>query len=453
MVSSLFYVFRVTSAGVTALASVNAGSQHPGVAYQASAGQMEISPDGTLIALAVNGAFVEILHFNTTSGAITGPVTTFPASGLNSPFAKSSTYGLEFSSNNMFLYVSTLQHPSALYQLNIGSGIWTHLLTSSVTPSSANPNGYDFGQLKLGPDGKIYVARDFNSSIGVIDFPNAAGMGSLNGGALGVVPLGTGISRLGLPTTIDGAFSCCPSGTPPNPVIIAPLLNNATCSSGTYTVASPSPGVTYTWTVTNGNGVTSGTSGSSFAVTWSNSSSPGTVTVTAAISNGCHATATVNVPACPRPDLCCEGVRLEATSVDTLVWNGSVGTFAPMLSSNSNPIAKVSATIVYAAHTFSSAQCGTSGPMIAYVAGALAVNGVVPLISPTNGQEAVWNFASGTSLAVSTAFPIAIQFPPGVGGSHCNEVLTICIEYRFTDSKCHTCSTTRCYSFDRGFGT
>jgi hypothetical protein len=115
---------------------------------------------------------------------------------------------------------------------------------------------------------------------------------------------------------------------------------------------------------------------------------------------------------------------------------------------------KVSATIVYASHTFTG-QCGTatSGPMIAYIAGASPVNSVVPLISPTNGQEVVWNFASGTSLTIPTAFPIAIQLPPGVGGSQCNEALTICIEYRFTDSHCRTCSILRCYTFDRGWGT
>lgn len=206
-----FYAYHVTSAGVSApvLSTVGTAHQSSTGAFQASAGQMKISPDGKLIACAVNGVCVEILNFNSSTGGnggkVTGPGTMFPAS--SAPFQEISTYGLEFSSNSNFLYVATLTAPSRLFQYNILSPTWTLLATG--VPAQTN---YDIGQLQLGPDKKIYVARDTKNYIGVIQNPDLPGT-SCN--FLGNGPsLPTSNSRLGLPTMIGGNFSCSSTPTP-----------------------------------------------------------------------------------------------------------------------------------------------------------------------------------------------------------------------------------------------
>src|SRR2546430_74030 len=89
-------------------------------------------------------------------------------------------------------------------------------------------------QHQLGPDNKIYVARETTGNwVGVINSPNNLGTAAgyvANGAAL---PTGSN-SRLGLPTMIGGNFSCSPCG-----VISEPRV---TCDHGIFT---------YTFTVTN----------------------------------------------------------------------------------------------------------------------------------------------------------------------------------------------------------
>jgi PKD-like domain len=442
-VNGEYYVYRVSSGGVTLAHTIVVGTPHS-VPWVASAGQMQFSPDGTRLAVAVNTKFVEILGFNRATGMIGPVVKTISATGTNSPFVKSSVYGLEWSPNSQYLYVTTLQAPSAIFQYDIQQNLWTPLKTST------NTGGYEFGQLQLGPDGKVYVAREFQTSLAVIDNPNLPGMLSLNNGNLSFVSLGSGTSRLGLPTTIEGTFSCCPAGMPAQPVIVPPLMDNMTCSKGAYSVASPQAGVTYTWSVTNGNAVP--TVATSTNVTWTNAANPGTVSVTATMSNGCSATTKINVPSCPPPDPCCQNVRLRVdTNGHQITWSGTAGTIMPTLASNANPVRKVTATIVYASRAFSPASCGTGGVMPVSIAGAGTVSGVVPVIQPTNGTTATWNFGTGISLATATPFPITVQFPLGSNNSNCTEGLTLIIEFRFTGAECRTCSVVQQFNFNRGF--
>ncbi len=218
-----FYIYHVTSGGVIAMPPQAVGSAHQNSSNteHPSSGQMKISSDGKQIACAVNSAFVEILNFDTSTGAVTGPAKTFSA--LSPPFQNYSTYGLEFSADSKLLYVSTVVAPSKVYQLVISSSSWTTLLPTGV----ASPTGYDIAQLQLGPDGKIYVARDTKNYLSVITSPNTPGSlcnFTVNGPALSP---GSN-SRLGLPTMIGGSFSCAPTPTPtptPSPDPCCPPWN------------------------------------------------------------------------------------------------------------------------------------------------------------------------------------------------------------------------------------
>jgi hypothetical protein len=208
-----FYAYRVTPATTgTNLFGTEVTSPTVGTAHQNSAGteipssgQMKISSNGGLIACAVNAAFVEILDFDSFTGVVSGTPRTYNASASSLPFNSLSVYGLEFSLNSQFLYVTTtFATPSKLFQLDlsISNSTWTPLATGAATR--------DMAQLQLGPDGRIYVARENIPNIGVINSPSIPGASYIANG----VALVSGQSRLGLPTMIGGNFSCAPTPTP-----------------------------------------------------------------------------------------------------------------------------------------------------------------------------------------------------------------------------------------------
>jgi hypothetical protein len=212
--NSEYYAFHVTAAGVNPTPVVSTGFVHkqgtggsgPGVA---SAGQMKISPDGTQIAAAVNTNFVEIWQFNTSTGQVSPPSKQIMATVA--PFNDSSVYGLEFSPDSKLLYVSTIRAPSELFQFVISNLNSTSLGTGATS-------GYDIGELQLGPDQKVYVARNGQPRIDVVNFPNVIGPGAQFGN--GPTLASGSSSLLGLPTTIVGSFSCalqpgCPIGQTP----------------------------------------------------------------------------------------------------------------------------------------------------------------------------------------------------------------------------------------------
>jgi hypothetical protein len=208
-VNKEYYVYHVDASGLNTSASTYLGSAHQNSAINRvpSMGQMKISPNRTLIASAANTAFVEILNFDSVTGAITGPPKIFSAS--NSPFQAHSVYafyGIEFSPNSGFLYVSILGPTSKLFQLDFSNSTATLLSTGAAA-------GYDIGQLQLGPDNKVYVARYSQTYISVISSPsNACGSTSTNAcnfTAIGATLPSGATSQLGLPTIIEG-YSCAP---------------------------------------------------------------------------------------------------------------------------------------------------------------------------------------------------------------------------------------------------
>ena len=87
--NSEYYAYHIvpnTGLNTTPVVSGPVGSAHDSTIVTTkvpSSGQMKISPDGRLIACAVNMGFVEILNFNSSTGAVTGPPRTFDLS--NSP--------------------------------------------------------------------------------------------------------------------------------------------------------------------------------------------------------------------------------------------------------------------------------------------------------------------------------------------------------------------------------
>ena len=84
-----------------------------------------------------------------------------------------SAYGVEFSPNGRFLYAAEEEYyvPCNLYQYDLNAGS-NAAIEASRTIIGVDYPDHSFGSLQLGPDHKIYVARNNASVIGVINNPD-----------------------------------------------------------------------------------------------------------------------------------------------------------------------------------------------------------------------------------------------------------------------------------------
>ena len=246
-----FYAYHVTSATTATSLSLpvnvvtsSVGTAHQATgAYAASAGQMKISPDGRWIACAVNKLFVEVLNFDASpNGAQAGKVTQvtgtpklfYPSAFGTGPNPPNSFYGLEFSPNSGLLYVGTIASSGSLFQIDFLASAPTATAIPIVHQTSSS--NYDFGQLQLAPDGRIYAARDTQFFISVINSPNVPGTGC-NFVDHGPNVIAGSNSRLGLPTMVGGAFSCGAACG-----VVGEAHVAAACNQGSFV---------YTFTLTN----------------------------------------------------------------------------------------------------------------------------------------------------------------------------------------------------------
>lgn len=202
--SDEFHAFKVTNSGVDPVPVISrAGSIHDGDIFNKQ-GYMKSSPDGKKIALAIfKDGIVEVFDFNNTTGEVSGGVT------ISGPRYKSA-YGIEFSPEANFLYLSCLEYPSEIYQFNLNAGSASEILNSSyqLTPDSGS---YFFGALQMGPDKKIYSAKKMGKALGMIAEPEKAGQAC--NFVDDAVPLGSGISQLGLPTYVTSFFQSISIGS------------------------------------------------------------------------------------------------------------------------------------------------------------------------------------------------------------------------------------------------
>lgn len=179
--SDEFCSFRVTSEGVdsTSYVSSHIGTFHAGPGEDNNAiGYMKLSPDGTKLALAIFGShLLEVFDFDQSTGKVMNSIT--------SPAVFEDAYGIEFSPDSKYLYVTTtstlLPVPnytpiSYLYQFELGQGNqifnpgFNHTIAMDTT-------GSYFAGMQLGTDGRIYISRSpyGNGSLSVIQNPKRHG--------------------------------------------------------------------------------------------------------------------------------------------------------------------------------------------------------------------------------------------------------------------------------------
>lgn len=186
--SSRFFTYAISSAGISptpifqdigpVIETPQLGGPHE--SNLDAVGSMRASPDGRQLAFTTNYNGITCLYdFDAASGVISEPIElSYSGSG----------YGLTFSPDGSKLYVSARAQQLSnafqngrLVQFDLASGSPQVIQASATIIYQITGNG-GMATLKLGPDGKAYVARagsdgttDGDFFLGIVDEPNLAG--------------------------------------------------------------------------------------------------------------------------------------------------------------------------------------------------------------------------------------------------------------------------------------
>lgn len=236
--SNRFRIYSVDKDGLNTTPTIQAiGRVHTNTSSLANAiSYIRANSTGQKIALAVYSlSFVELFDFDNSSGVLSNPLTL-------STTEFNWVYGLEFSPDDTKLYVTKLSPPSKIIQLDLTSNDAAQILATKYVVDSSGVQ-YEWGALKKGPDGKIYVARNNKTNLSVINNPNQSS--SACNFVRSGISLNNKRSGLGLPT-----FLIWSDGYPLEFNISS---NSQICEGDTLKLFSTEvTGGTYNWTGPNG---------------------------------------------------------------------------------------------------------------------------------------------------------------------------------------------------------
>jgi hypothetical protein len=259
--SDAFVAFKVDQNGVNPTPVVSqAGSVHPAFG-NGTIGQMKLSANSRLLALAIEATgVVEVFDFDTRTGIVgnarqlAGPVAEALLKDKSTLYQGiPSPYGVEFSPLGKKLYVTSWRQ-SSLYQYDLSAladSTTAQQTANNLEPvilslraiASPNPELL-LGGLQLGPEGRLYAAqRTAQTGTGSlylagIQYPEA------DASAVGFNPtalhLGSGKSRMGLPTAIASLIAPPHADfTPAGNCVGKPILLD--------NYSYPKPGARWSW--------------------------------------------------------------------------------------------------------------------------------------------------------------------------------------------------------------
>ncbi len=160
--SNEFLAYLLTSSGLNPTPVISSiGSFYSNNGYF---GPIKATHSGLkIVAASTIDTLIEQFDFNKATGEMTNEL------DLNSLFIEDQfVYGIEFSPNDSLLYLSTSFVENLLYQVDIVSG---QIITLN---SNLQENAY--GALQLGPDNKIFMARNAPGFVDIIHQPNQKGL-------------------------------------------------------------------------------------------------------------------------------------------------------------------------------------------------------------------------------------------------------------------------------------
>ncbi len=185
----LIQIYKINAAGISFIEQVQLNVMISDVGY------MKSSHDGKVITIASTTLNkVDIFPFDNTLGKIDVTPTTLK---IGSP------YGLEFSPNNQILYISRIGYKKPKNLLSQVDMTQTSLSDTLVGTFNRQPGQkrHVIGTVQLGPDNKIYIARDQYNKVGVIHEPNVLGVGCNID--IDYITLATGTCQIGLPNLVS----------------------------------------------------------------------------------------------------------------------------------------------------------------------------------------------------------------------------------------------------------
>jgi hypothetical protein len=163
--SDKFYAFLVDSAGVHTPVESNVPPAigHNGI--YGDQGYMKITSDGRKIAAAYTQyKTVYLYDFDNKTGRVGNP------QPIYEPDKGEEFYGIEFSPDGTKLYASFYGFDRGIFQYDLSSGDINQIRRSEVRILDAR--GFPPAAMQLGPDGKIYVAKDVSPYLHIIHKPN-----------------------------------------------------------------------------------------------------------------------------------------------------------------------------------------------------------------------------------------------------------------------------------------
>jgi gliding motility-associated-like protein len=209
--SAAMHAYLITDTGINAAPVVSS----PGMFISSmnshfAIGCMKVSPDGKKIALAHARLGAELLDFDNSTGIVSGGGTLFlPTETYGHTHG---AYGVEFSPNSRFLYISGDYYPqfgqplSYVLQYDVRLPDMPSIRASKFTVYEQQlhrRSTENFGTLQMAPDGKMYLAESSQPHLSVINFPD------LPQAACGFVHAGITMdawSMYGLPAFIQSFF-------------------------------------------------------------------------------------------------------------------------------------------------------------------------------------------------------------------------------------------------------
>jgi gliding motility-associated-like protein len=191
MTGNTFYSFLISTTGISSTpVSCNIGNYQTAINFL---GQIKPSPDGSKIAMSTpnllpqqyvepsdNPSSIEIFNFDNSTAQMSDPIfINIPCHYLESEAADGAAFGivgLEFSPNGKLLYgCQSLTDTQFVFQMDICNYNQASV-TASLQKVGFADQGWNFFQMQLAPDGKIYIARG-DSILSVIKNPNVKGIG------------------------------------------------------------------------------------------------------------------------------------------------------------------------------------------------------------------------------------------------------------------------------------
>jgi hypothetical protein len=174
-----------------------------------SVGFMKFSPNGAkLIAnfFSESNGFVDIIDFNNLTGVLSNRQVIYsdvqPATAVNGSVVNgtvgSSPYGLEFSPNSKFAYISNMRNGRNIMRFDVEDPVTTKEFLTSVQNSNIY---YGPAALQLAPNGNIYVAISNVGYLGVIENPDSLNISDVTFTLQGQTLYPGTLSRLGLPNS------------------------------------------------------------------------------------------------------------------------------------------------------------------------------------------------------------------------------------------------------------